>query len=129
MKKLLSGILTSLLLAACSSNPNQLKNQLNTIGKPGAVEISELKKVRDLNSESVTVAWNFNVTDDKPQQVYWRCDFFDANGLRVGEPERYQEATIYPDEATEASCKYDAKLVTDFKISIQNIATNIIIYH
>ena len=36
--------------------------------------------------------WDFTATGDKPEQIYWHCDYLDANGFTVGEPERYVQS-------------------------------------
>lgn len=128
MKKYLSLALITI-LAACASNPNKIKDQVSTIGKPGDVEIQGLAKAKDMTSGNTVIRWNFATTGDKPEQVFWRCEFYDVNGFMVGEPARYAEATIYPDQPSAQTCTFPSQIATDFKISFQNIATNMTTYH
>lgn len=57
-------------LAACASQ-NKIENQVTTIGKPGDVEITNLTKTKDITTGNMIVRWNFAVTSDKPEQVFW----------------------------------------------------------
>jgi hypothetical protein len=118
MKKYIVALIISLALVSCATNPNKIENQVKSIGKPGDVEIT-----------NIIVRWDFTATGDKPEQIYWRCDYLDANGFRVGEPERYVEATIYPEQPSSQTCSYPSQKVVDFRISFQNIATNMTIYN
>lgn len=127
MKKIISLSLI-VFLTACASN-NKIANQVSTIGKPGDIEITDLSKAKDLETSNTVVRWKFNTTSDKAQQVFWRCDFFDANGFVVGEPTRFVQATIYPEQALSETCTFPSDRVVDFKINFQNIATNMTVYH
>lgn len=128
MKKFL-GMCSCFLVASCAFNSNKIENQVSTIGKPGDIEIKNLTKTKDITSGNMIVRWNFVATGDKPEQIFWRCEFFDANNFTVGEPARYVEATIYPNQPVSQSCIYPSQQATDFKISFQNIATNMTVYH
>jgi hypothetical protein len=128
MKKVLA-LMTPILMVACAFNSNKIENQVSTIGKPGDVEITNLTKTKDIVSGNMIVRWNFVTSADKPEQVFWRCEFVDANGFSVGEAARYVEATIYPNQPTSETCTYPSQQATDFKISFQNIATNMTVYH
>jgi hypothetical protein len=127
MKKIFSLSLV-LLLTACASN-NKIANQVSTIGKPGDIEITDLSKAKDLETSNTVVRWKFNTTSNKAQQVFWRCDFFDANGFVVGEPTRFVQATIHPEQALSETCTFPSDRVVDFKINFQNIATNMTVYN
>lgn len=127
MKKIFSLSLI-LLLTACASN-NKIANQVSTIGKPGDIEITDLTKTKDLETSNTVVRWKFNTTSNKAQQVFWRCDFFDANGFVVGEPTRFLQATIHPEQALSETCTFPSDRVVDFKINFQNIATNMTVYN
>lgn len=127
MKKIISLSLI-VFLTACASN-NKIANQVSTIGKPGDIEITNLTKTKDRENSNTVVRWKFNTTSDKAQQVFWRCDFFDANGFVVGEPTRFVQATIYPEQALSETCTFPSDRVVDFKINFQNIATNMTVYH
>lgn len=129
MRKYIVSLILSITLASCATNPNKLENQVKSLGKPGDVEISNLTKTHDRVTGNIIVRWDFTATGNKPEQVYWRCDYLDANGFTVGEPERYVEATIYPEQPSSQSCSYPSQQVVDFRISFQNIATNMTIYH
>lgn len=128
MKKILV-IIGAAFMVSCASNPNKIENQVATIGKPGDIEIQNLTNTKDIGSGNMIVRWNFVATGDKPEQLFWRCEFFDANGFSVGEPARYVEATVYPGQPVSKSCTYPSQQVTNFKISFQNIATNMTVYH
>lgn len=128
MKKLIITCII-LFLSGCATNSNKIANQVNTIGKPGDVEIQNLTKTKDIVTGNMIVRWNFIATGDKPEQVFWRCEFVDANGFSVGDASRYIEATIYPNQPVSQTCTYPSNQVTDFKISFQNISTNMTTYH
>lgn len=127
MKKYLPLALLAFLVACASQN--KIENQVTTIGKPGDVEITNLTKTKDITTGNMVVRWNFAVTGNKPEQVFWRCEFVDANGFAVGDPQRFVEATIYPQQPTPETCVYPSESAVDFKINFQNIATNMTVYH
>lgn len=127
MKKLFTLSLITL-LTACASN-NKIANQVTTIGKPGDIEITNLSKTKDLETGNTIVRWNFNTVSDKSEQVFWRCDFFDANGFVVGEPTRFVQATIHPEQAIPETCTFPSDRAVNFKINFQNMATNITVYN
>ena len=128
MKKTLT-ILGSLFLTACASSHNKIANQVSTIGKAGDVEITNLTTEQEINTGNTIVRFSFSATGDKPEQIFWRCEFFDANGFVVETSARFIEATIYPAQPTMKTCTYPSKKVVNFKINFQNVATNMIIYH
>lgn len=127
MKKIFSLSLIAFLSACASHNP--IEKQVSTIGKPGDIEITNLSKSTDVESGNTIVRWNFNTTGEKPEQVFWRCEFVDANGFTVGEPARFIEATIYPEQARAETCTFPSDKTVDFKINFQNIATTMTVYH
>lgn len=123
------GLVLAFFISSCAFNSNKIENQVSTIGKPGDIEIQNLTKTKDITSGNMIIRWNFVATGSKPEQIFWRCEFFDANNFPVGEPGRYVEATIYPGQPVSKNCIYPSQQATDFKISFQNIATNMTVYH
>jgi len=115
-------------LSACATSP-QIADQITTIGKPGNVEITNLTKLKDVTSGAWVIRWNFVATANTPEQIFWRCEFYDANNLMVGEAARYEEATIYPQQPSSHTCTYPTPAVVNFKISFQNIATTMTTYN
>lgn len=124
MKKLLlSGLVLS--LAACSSN--KISDHTVQVGDMGDVKITKMTSMR-VNNLLVAQGY-FHNTGSKAAQGYYRCQFFDANKMQVGDAQQWQLVTIYQNEDQPVKCMATDLEATDFKIEFSNNASNVTVYN
>lgn len=124
MKKLLiSGLMLS--LVACSTN--KISDHTVQVGDMGDVKITKMTSMR-VNDLLVAQGY-FHNTGSKAAQGYYRCQFFDANKMQVGDAQQWQLVTIYPNEDQPVKCMATELEATDFKIEFSNNASNVTVYN
>jgi uncharacterized protein YcfL len=125
MKKLIIGaIAATTLLAGCSTN--RIKDHVVEVGNMGDVSITNMTSMR-VNGLLVSQGY-FHNDGSKAAQGYYRCQFYDANKMQVGDPQQWQLVTIYPKEDQAVKCMATQLEATDFKIEFSNDASNVTVY-
>ncbi len=124
MKKfILSGLILS--IVACSTN--KISDHTVQVGDMGDVKITKMTSMR-VNNLLVAQGY-FHNTGSKAAQGYYRCQFFDANKMQVGDAQQWQLVTIYPNEDQPVKCMATELEATDFKIEFSNNASNVTVYN
>ncbi len=125
MKKYILGMLAAgTLLAGCSTN--RIKDHVVEVGDMGNVSITNMTSMR-VNGLLVAQGY-FHNSGSKAAQGYYRCQFYDANKMQVGDPQQWQLLTIYPNEDQPVKCLATQLEATDFKIEFSNDASNVTVY-
>lgn len=125
MKKYILGMLAAgTFLAGCSSN--RIKDHVVEVGDMGNVSITNMTSMR-VNGLLVAQGY-FHNSGSKAAQGYYRCQFYDANKMQVGDPQQWQLLTIYPNEDQPVKCLATQLEATDFKIEFSNDASNVTVY-
>lgn len=112
------------ILAGCSTN--RIKDHVVEVGDMGNVSITNMTSMR-VNGLLVAQGY-FHNSGSKAAQGYYRCQFYDANKMQVGDPEQWQLVTIYPNEDQPVKCMATQLEATDFKIEFSNDASNVTVY-
>lgn len=126
MKKLICSLMgAGVLLSACSTN--RIKDHVVEVGDMGDVKVTKMTSVR-VNGLLIAQGY-FHNTGSKAAQGYYRCQFYDANKMQVGDAEQWQLVTIYPNEDQPVKCQATQLEATDFKIEFSNDASNVTVYN
>ena len=126
MKKLtIATLLATILISGCSTN--KIKDHTVEVGDMGDVSITNMTSMR-VNNLLVSQGY-FHNSGKKPAQGYYRCQFYDANKMLVGDPQQWQLITIYQKEDQVVKCMATQLEATDFKIEFSNNASNVTAYN
>jgi uncharacterized protein YcfL len=123
-KSWLTAVSVLVLLAACSTN--RIKDHVVEVGDMGNVKITHMTSMR-VNNLLVAQGYLHN-TGSKAVQGYYRCQFYDANKMQVGDPQTWQLLTIYPNEEQPIKCMATEVEAVDFKLEFSNNASNVTTY-
>lgn len=126
MKKLLISVLAAGTIVTIGCSTNRIKDHVTEVGDMGNVKITGMSSMK-VNNLLVAQGY-FHNTGSKAAQGYYRCQFYDANKMQVGEPEQWQLVTIYPNEDQAVKCMATQLEATDFKIEFSNNASNVTLY-
>lgn len=126
MKKmmLLSALAISLL--GCASS-NTIKSKTAMFGKVKNIEVSDLrsKRVNEIMIAQATIA---NTTSDSPQEIYYRCHFYDVNKFDVSGDVPWKPVTIYGGQSQTIECISNAKAAVDFKLELSSSGSALEVY-
>lgn len=125
INKIGAGIVILLGLSGCASN--RIKDHIVEVGDMGSVKITQMTSMRV--NELLVAQGYFHNGGDKAAQGYYRCQFYDANKMQVGDPQPWQLVTIYPNEDQPLKCLATELEATDFKIEFSNDASNVTVYN
>ena len=123
MKKLTLALLCIVGLAACSQNT--LDPRVTRVGKSGDISITDLRSAISPTNQLLIAQGIFHNTGKRAQTGFYRCQFYDANKMQVGDPQVWQPITIYPNEDQAIKCMATQLEAVDFKIVFSSDGKNV----
>jgi uncharacterized protein YcfL len=130
MKKLVLTKLTVIMalclaLTACSNDTMDAHSA--QVGRMGDMSIIDMRSavVNNLLVAQATLQNGGN----KPVTGYYRCSFFDANKMQVGDTQIWQATTIYPNDTQAIKCMATQLEATDFKVEFSADGKNVSVYN
>jgi uncharacterized protein YcfL len=121
MKKIFLSCLILLLLTSCAENP--VDRHVTTVGNMRGLTIVDLRSA--LVNNLLVAQGTFHNTGSKVQTGFYRCQFYDANQMQVGDPQIWQPMTIYANEDQAVKCKATQIEATRFKIEFSADGKNV----
>ena len=117
----------TVVLFGCATTPT-IKSKTEVVGKVKDIEITDLRTKR-VNGVFVAQATITNTSDDTPQDVYYRCHFYDANKFDLsGDDVPWHPLQVYGGQNRTVECTSDAKEVNDFRIEISSTGASLQVY-
>jgi uncharacterized protein YcfL len=123
MKKITLLCLFILGLTACSSNT--LDQRVTRVGKEGDISITDLRSFVSPTNNLLTAQGIFHNRGKKIQTGFYRCQFYDTNGMRAGDSQVWQPITIYPNADDAVRCVATQLEAVDFKIEFSTDGKNV----
>lgn len=121
MKKFLTLTLLTVALASCSTD--QISQHSVAIGKMGDMSITDMRSavVNNLLMAQTT----FHNDSNNPVNGFYRCQFYDANSMQVGDIQVWQPITIYAGEDQVIKCMATQIEATSFKVEFSADGKNV----
>lgn len=114
------GAVAVLNLTGCSDTLDQHYTQ---VGDSDNITIIDLRS--QLKNKLLVAQATFHNSDSDAVTGYYRCQFSDANGMRVGNSQTWQPITIYPNEDQVIKCLATDVEATNFKAEFSEDGQNI----
>lgn len=114
MKKYLTIILTTLALAACSSNPS-MKEMTVRMGDTDSIQITDM---RSITRNGVLTAQVTIQNDSKSNLVAYRFKWLGQNGMTVADEEAWKPVTIGKGQTTVIMGIAPTPDATDFRFEL-----------
>ena len=118
------GILSS--LVACATIDQN--DRLLMVGKIDNVKVSEFnsKYENDVLVAHVAIA---NLSKDRPQDVYYRCHFYDKNAFDLTDETQWLKIIVYGGQTRDVTCISNSKEAIDFKIEVNSTGSSPKVYN
>lgn len=126
MKKLVSFSLLALALSGCASNT--LDQHVQSVGKMGDISIVDMRSQTPTSGGLLVAQTTFHNGSNSVKTGFYRCQFFDANQMALGDPQVWQQVSIYPNEDQIVRCMATQKEATDFKVEFSADGQNVSVY-
>lgn len=112
MKKILIGLISLGFVVGCATGTNS--RVVNVSSNPNVYVVAGSVKSQLVNGllHSQAVLHNSNRS---AINGFYRCKFFDANGMQVGGDQIWQSVSLYPNADQTIGCKATETEITDFK--------------
>lgn len=126
MKKMIlaTGILSTLI--GCATT-NTIKSKTQVVGHVRDIEITDLRTKR-VNGVFIAQAVITNTSNDTPQDVYYRCHFYDSNKFDLSGDVGWNPLQIYGGQQQTVECTSHSKEVSDFRIEISSTGASTQVY-
>lgn len=125
LKKLLVISTLTVLLSGCAST-NTIESKTAIVGKVKDIEITDLRSKR-VNDVMVAQATILN-SSSSPQEVYYRCHFYDMNKFDVSGDVPWKPVLIYGGQSQNLECTSNSKSATDFKVELSSTGSAVEVY-
>lgn len=122
MRKLVLLAAAMLSLTGCT---NTLDQHVTEVGDSGSISITDMRS--QVKNQLLVAQTTFHNSDSSPVTGYYRCQFFDTNGMSLGNPQQWQPVTIYPNEDQSINCLSTQLEATNFKIEFSKDGTNVLV--
>ncbi len=122
-KKLIVIGLSIVTLFGCASNQNP---KINAVGSMGDISIvpGSIKAGPGINSLLMAQAVLKN-NGSKTITAFYRCKFFDLNGMQVGDDQVWQQITLYTKATQSVKCMATEKEAADFQLEFSANGSNV----
>ena len=114
-------------LVGCAST-NTIKSKTEVIGKVKDIEITDLR-TKKVNGVFVAQATITNDSNDTPQDIYYRCHFYDSNKFDLSGDVQWNPIQIYGGQKQTVECTSDSKEVSDFRLEISSTGASVKVYN
>lgn len=126
LKKIVVSVLMLGSLVACGSTET-IKSKTNVIGKVKDIEITDLRTKR-VNGVFVAQATIINDSNDTPQDIYYRCHFYDSNKFDLSGDVQWTPLQIYGGQSQTIECSSNSNQVSDFRVEISSTGASVKVY-
>jgi len=120
MKNILSVVMLCLSLSACTS---EIDSHVTQVGDMGAISITDLRS--QLKNNLLVAQATLHNDDSSAVMGFYRCQFFDTNGMSLGQPQQWQPITVYPNEDQTLKCLSTQVEATNFKVEFSTDGANV----
>jgi uncharacterized protein YcfL len=124
MKKYLSAIFLVLTLSSCSTN--KISEHSILMGDTSDITINDMRS--SISNGLLLAQANFYNAKSSAVTGYYRCIFFDANKMTIGDPQIWQAVTIYPNETQSIKCAATDVEATSFKVEFSGDAKTVSVF-
>ncbi len=102
---------------------NTLDQHMTRVGSMGDVSITDMRS--QLRNKLLVAQVTFHNNDSDAVTGFYRCQFFDTNGMQLGQPQSWQPVTIYPNEDQSIKCQATQIEATNFKAEFSSDGKNV----
>lgn len=128
MKKLsLFGLLTTLLIGCGTTSNDTIKSKTEVFGQTSNIKVTDLRS-KVVNGLMVVQGTITNTTSNTPQQIYYRCHFYDANKFDLSGGVAWNPITIYGNSSQTVNCMSNSTQATDFRLDVSSSGNAIQVY-
>ncbi len=113
-------------LVACGST-GTIKSKTNVIGEVKNIEITDLRTKR-VNGVFMAQATIINDSRDTPQDIYYRCHFYDSNKFDLSGEVQWTALQIYGGQSQTVECSSNSNQVSDFRVEISSTGASVKVY-
>ncbi len=113
-----------LALAGCSTNT--VNQHMVGVGEMDGVSIVDMRSA--VVNNLLVAQSSFHNSRSSSVTGYYRCQFYDANKMQIGQVQIWQPVTIYPNEDQAVKCMATQTEATDFKVEFSTDGNNVSIY-
>jgi uncharacterized protein YcfL len=121
---LATGLLATLF--GCAST-NTIKSKTEVVGQVKDIEITDLRS-KKVNGVFVAQATITNDSNDTPQDIYYRCHFFDSNKFDLSGDVPWKALQIYGGQKQTVECDSNSEQASDFRIEISSTGSSVKVY-
>lgn len=126
IKKVILSTAILLTLFGCA-NSKSIQSKMEVVGKVKDIEVTDLRTKR-VNGVFIAQATITNTSNDTPQDVYYRCHFYDANKFDLSGEVPWTPLQIYGSQKQTISCTSDALETSDFRVEISSTGASVEVY-
>lgn len=126
VKKIVISTSILLTLFGCASS-NTIKSKTEVVGQVKDIEITDLRTKR-VNGVFVAQATLTNNSNDTPQDVYYRCHFYDSNKFDLSGEVQWKPLQIYGGQRQTVECTSNSEQVSDFRLEISSTGASVKVY-
>lgn len=126
IKNVILGSALLLTLYGCASTPT-IKSKTEVVGKVKDIEITDLRSKR-VNGIFMAQATITNTSNDTPQDVFYRCHFYDANKFDLSGDVPWNPIQIYGGQKQTVECTSNSQQTNDFRIEISSTGASLQVY-
>ena len=115
-----------LTLIGCSSIPT-IKSKTDIIGSVKDIEVTDLrsKKVNGVLKAQAVIT---NTSSDTPQDVFYRCHFYDLDKFDLSGDVQWISIQVYGGQNQSIDCSSENKNAVDFKLEISSSGQSLKVY-
>ena len=113
-------------LVACGST-STIKSKTDVIGEVKNIEITDLRTKR-VNGVFIAQATIINSSNDTPQDIYYRCHFYDSNKFDLSGQVQWTPLQIYGGQSQTVECSSNSDQVSDFRVEISSTGASVKVY-
>ena len=123
MKKQIMLVMAIVSLMGCTNSIDQHSVQ---VGKMGDMSITDMRSA--VVNNLLVAQTTFHNSGNQSKTGFYRCQFYDANKMQVGDVQLWQPITIYPNEDQVVKCMATQVEATEFKVEFSADGSNVSIY-
>ncbi|MCX8514439.1 MAG: hypothetical protein RL017_770 [Pseudomonadota bacterium] len=122
-------VISSLLLSlyGCGTTTPTIKSKTEVIGNVSNIEVTDLRTKR-VNGVFQAQATIVNTSGDTPQDIYYRCHFYDADKFDISGDVPWNPMQIYGGQSRTIECMSEANNVSDFRVELSSTGASVKVY-
>lgn len=120
-KQLITLSVAVLALTGCATNT--IDSHSTQVGDMGDMSIVDMRSA--VANNLLVAQTTFHNAGSKAQTGFYRCQFYDANQMQVGDIQVWQPVTIYPNENQVVKCRATQVEATSFRVEFSTDGNNV----